>query len=101
MSDETSIHDDREAAADAAMDRYAAGDEAAFSEVYDILAPRLYSYLRHQVQEDARAADLLQNTLIHVCRGRSSFIAGAALFPWAFAISRRLLIEDLRRGKRR
>jgi hypothetical protein len=34
------------AEADVAMDRYAAGDDAAFAIVYDALAPRLYASAR-------------------------------------------------------
>jgi RNA polymerase sigma-70 factor (ECF subfamily) len=87
-------------AADAAMDRYAAGDDAAFGQVYDTLAPRLYGYLVRQTREVARAEDLLQQTMLQIHRARSSFIAGAEVTPWAFAIARRLLVDSVRRGRR-
>ena len=82
------------------MDRYAAGDGPAFSEVYDMLAPRLLVYLRRQVREESRARDLVQDTFMQIHRGRASFMAGSAVLPWAFSIARRLLIDDIRRGKR-
>jgi RNA polymerase sigma-70 factor (ECF subfamily) len=83
-----------------AMDRYAAGDDSAFGEVYDALAPRVYGYLLRQTRDDARAEDLLQQSMlqIHVARGR--FLQGAEVVPWAFAIARRLLIDSYRRRKR-
>jgi RNA polymerase sigma-70 factor (ECF subfamily) len=62
------------AEADAAMERYASGDDASF--------------------------DLLQQTMLHIHRARSTFIPGADVTPWAFAIARRLLIDSLRRGSR-
>jgi RNA polymerase sigma-70 factor, ECF subfamily len=91
---------DGRSAGDAAMDRYAAGDDAAFAQVYDTLAPRLYGYLVRQTREVPRAEDLLQQTMLQIHRARSSFIAGAEVTPWAFAIARRLLVDSVRRGRR-
>jgi RNA polymerase sigma-70 factor (ECF subfamily) len=86
--------------ADIAMDRYAAGDDAAFGAVYDALAPRVFAYLRRNLRDTAHAEDLLQQTLLHIHRARGTFLSGAAVLPWAFAIARRLLIDELRRHKR-
>jgi RNA polymerase sigma-70 factor (ECF subfamily) len=88
------------AALDAAMDRYAAGDDAGFAELYDGLAPRLYGYLLRQTGEHARSEDLVQQTFMKIHRARGTFIAGAAVLPWAFAIARRLLIDSARRRGR-
>lgn len=84
---------------DVAMERYAAGDEAAFAAVYDALAPRLYGYLLRQTRNRARAEDLVQQTMLNIHRARFQFIPGAEVIPWAFAISRRLLIDGHRHGK--
>jgi RNA polymerase sigma-70 factor (ECF subfamily) len=82
------------------MKRYAAGDDAAFTLVYDALAPRLFGYLLRQTHDRARAEDLIQQTMLHMHRARESFIPGAEVTPWAFAIARRLLVDVVRRGKR-
>ncbi len=82
------------------MERYAGGDDAAFAAVYDALSPRIYGYLLRQTRDRARAEDLLQQTMLHIHRARSSFIPGAEVTPWAFAIARRLLVDSLRRHKR-
>jgi RNA polymerase sigma-70 factor, ECF subfamily len=83
--------------ADSAMDRYARGDEAAFGELYDAIAPRLLGFL-HKATRDAFAAeDLMQQTLLHMHRARGSFISGAPVLPWAFAIARRLMTDRARR----
>jgi RNA polymerase sigma-70 factor, ECF subfamily len=86
--------------ADFAMERYAGGDSAAFAQVYDALAPRLFGYLLRQTRNHARAEDLLQQTMLQIHRARDRFIAGAEVRPWAFAIARRLLVDDIRRGRR-
>ena len=85
---------------DVAMERYASGDDAAFALVYDTLAPRLYGYLLRQTREGPRAEDILQQTLLQIHRARASFIPGAEVMPWAFAIARRLLVDSVRRGRR-
>ena len=87
-------------AASAAMERYAAGDDAAFAELYDLVQPRLFGYLVRRTRDLDQAEDLLQQTLLQVHRARSSFIAGADVLPWLFAIARRLVIDSARRGKR-
>ena len=87
-------------AADAAMERYATGDDTAFGAVYDEIAPRLYRYLLRQTRDSARAEDIVQSTLLHIHRARGSFILGSHVLPWAFAIARRVLIDELRRTRR-
>jgi RNA polymerase sigma-70 factor (ECF subfamily) len=82
------------------MDRYAQGDESAFSELYDALAPRLYGYLLRQTRNNTRAEDLLQQTFLQMHCARGRFIPGADVVPWAFAIARRLLIDGVRRSGR-
>jgi RNA polymerase sigma-70 factor (ECF subfamily) len=83
-----------------AMERYAAGDDSAFGEVYDVVAPRLYDFLLAQTRNRALAEDLMQQTFLQMHRARGSFAAGAEVRPWAFAIARRLMIDGLRRTKR-
>jgi RNA polymerase sigma-70 factor (ECF subfamily) len=86
------------ASLDAAMDRYARGDDAAFAEVYDKLAPRLYGFLLRRTRDAAKAEDVLQQTMLQIHRARGRFLPGAEVTPWAFAIARRLLIDQHRRG---
>ena len=82
------------------MDRYAGGEDAAFGDLYDLLAPRLYGYLLRQTRNSARAEDVLQQTFLQMHCARGRFIPGADVVPWAFAIARRLMIDGMRRGKR-
>lgn len=85
---------------DAAMTRYAAGEEAAFATVYDELAPRLYGYLVRQTRDPARAEDIVQQTFLQMHRARGTFVPGAEVLPWSFAIARRVMIDGFRRGRR-
>jgi RNA polymerase sigma-70 factor (ECF subfamily) len=87
-------------AATRAMERYAAGDEAAFAALYDLVVPRLYSYLIRRTANPVCAEDLLQQTLLQVHRARASFVVGADVLPWIFAIARRLVIDAVRAANR-
>ena len=85
---------------DAAMERYAAGDDAAFEIVYDALADRIAAYLRRHVRDPHRREDLLQETFLRMHRARGTFMTGAPVLPWAFAIARRLVVDQARRDRR-
>jgi RNA polymerase sigma-70 factor, ECF subfamily len=88
------------AAVSLAMERYAQGDEAAFTLVYDELAPRLFGFLVRQTRNQSSAEDLVQQTFLQIHRARGRFVSKADVAPWAFAIARRLLIDDVRRRQR-
>lgn len=91
----------RDDVADAAMERYAEGDAAAFEVLYDALAQRLYAFLLRQVRDAARAEDLVQQVLLQIHDARGTYIAGARVVPWAFAIARNLVIDGHRRQRHR
>ena len=90
-------HDPERQSANDAMGRYARGEDQAFSQLYDALAPRLHRYLLRASRDPTRADDLLQQTMLRIHRARGRFIVGAEVLPWAFAIARRLFIDSARR----
>lgn len=88
--------------ADAAMARYADGDDGAFPEVHRAVAERLRTFLLRLCRSQALADDLAQETLLRMHRARASFAPGAKLLPWAYAIARNVHIDHARsRASRR
>jgi RNA polymerase sigma-70 factor (ECF subfamily) len=87
-------------AASAAMDRYACGEDAAFSELYDVLAPRLSAFFLRRTRSESHAEDLLQQTFLQMHYARRHFGTGADVIPWAYAIARRLFIDAFRKSGR-
>lgn len=85
--------------ADAAMARYSAGDQTAFGELYDALAPRMYAFILRKVGNVARAEDLVQQTLLKMHCARARYVPGSCVTPWAFSILRRLYLDQERRKK--
>jgi RNA polymerase sigma-70 factor (ECF subfamily) len=94
------LGDGERRALNAAMDRYADGDDGAFAEVYDLLAPRLLVYFNRQLGDTARAEDVVQQTLLQMHAARRNYATGSDVLPWAFAIGRNVLIDARRRTRK-
>jgi RNA polymerase sigma-70 factor (ECF subfamily) len=92
-------HDELRSPSDHAMARYATGDDAAFAEVYDGVAPLLERYLMRRVRDRAIVEDLLQQTFLKIHCHRARFIPGAKVLPWACSIAVRLLIDRARHDR--
>lgn len=88
-------------ALDRAMSRYADGDDAAFGEIFNALAPRLLAFLRRLCGSPEQARDLLQETFLRMHRARGSFVSGGAVVPWAYAIARNCFLSHARSLKSR
>lgn len=85
--------------ADAAMARYAGGNDSVFLELYGTLAPRLWSFFRRRVRCPDGARDLVQQTFLRMHQARHLFLPGASASAWAFTIARNLLVDRRRRMK--
>lgn len=83
--------------------RIAAGDRAAFDELYRRTAPWLAVRLRRRCADDELVADVLQETYLAVWRGAGAF-AGAGLggsaLGWLWTIAARRLVDAFRRRAR-
>jgi RNA polymerase sigma-70 factor (ECF subfamily) len=82
------------------MARYAAGDDAAFTEMYALLAPSLHRLCTQWVGR-GDADDALQEVFIKMHRARGSFVAGGNAHAWSCAIARSTCIDRLRHKSRR
>ena len=85
--------------ADEAMERYADGDKAAFAVVYDELAPPLCRYAERWTRDKAAAEDAVHEACVHMLDAASDFVRGSPVKPWAFSITRRILIDRSRRRR--
>lgn len=86
---------------DAAMTRYAAGDESAFDTLYRLLGPRLYAFCLRLTRRRSEADDLFQETFLKIHRSRATFVPRASAVHWAFAVARSVHLDRLRYQKRR
>jgi RNA polymerase sigma-70 factor (ECF subfamily) len=90
-----------EATLNGAMDRYACGDQSAFPVLHRALYPRLLAYLTRMSGGASLADDLVQETFLRMHRARSTFAAGGAVLPWAYAIARNVHIDHTRSARLR
>lgn len=83
------------------MDRYASGEDSAFTDVHRALHPRLWAFLMRLSGSSAVADDLVQETFLRMHRARGTFSPGAAVVPWAYAIARNVHLDHVRASKLR
>lgn len=85
--------------ANAAMIRYANGDDAAFPELYRLLAPSLYRLCRWLSAGDA--SELFQEVFLKIHRARATFVDSGSVFAWSSAIARKTHVDLVRYRARR
>lgn len=85
---------------DLAMDRYAQGDDSAFTTLYEGLTPRLRGFLLRLSGNPAIVLDLTQEAFLRIFRARGMFEHGSAVVPWALAIARNVYLDHARKGLR-
>ena len=83
------------------MRRYGMGESAAFEPLYRLLARRLYRFCLRLSGSRTDADDLLQDTFLRLHRARATYVAGANVLHWAYAIARSAFIDRLRYRRRR
>jgi RNA polymerase sigma-70 factor (ECF subfamily) len=83
------------------MERYAKGDEAVFEQLYALLAPQLYRFCARITSRTLEAEDCFQETLLRLHRARATYMSGANVVHWAYAIARSVYLTHLRYRRRR
>lgn len=80
----------------------AAGDQRAFSALYDRLSGPLYSLAIRMLGDAAEAQDALQDVFVLIWRRAASYdVDRSSVFSWAMLITRSRVIDRLRaRGRR-
>jgi RNA polymerase sigma-70 factor (ECF subfamily) len=79
------------------MARVANGDEAAFAEVYDRLAPTVYGTVLRVVRDPAQSEEVTQEVFVELWRQAKRFDAArGSLRGWAVTIARRRAVDRVR-----
>jgi len=83
------------------MERYVDGEANAFNELYARHSGPLFAYLLKLTRQREQAEDLVQITFAKLHRARASYLKGAPLNPWLFAIARRSFYDEVRSQRSR
>jgi RNA polymerase sigma-70 factor (ECF subfamily) len=86
---------------DALMQRYAEGDDSVFEQLYQSLSPRLYRFCKRLTRHPPEADDVFQETFLRLHRARATYLSGANVSHWAYAIARSAYLDRLRYWRRR
>ena len=73
-------------------------DERAFDELYHRHARRVMGFLVRQLNDEERAADLVQDAFMRVWSSRERYVAGADFSTWLFSIAYNLMKNEYRRS---
>lgn len=101
MSRTTRCDDRRGVTDESLMERYAAGDEAAFGTLFACYEQRAYGFFLKRTGSPERSQDLYQELFLRIHRARQRYDPSRPFAPWLFQIASRLLIDDQRRAFRR
>ncbi len=82
------------------LERYAAGDEAAFAEIIARYKDGLYAFLRRFLNHQDMIEDVFQETFLQLFSSRDSFDTSRALRPWLFTIAINKARDALRKQQR-
>jgi len=77
------------------------GDNAAFSELYQRLSPRLYGYVMQMLRNESDSQDVLQEGFVQIWKRSAQYDpARSAVFTWSVLIMRHKAIDRIRRRQR-
>jgi len=82
------------------LDRYTAGDEAAFYEIVTRYKNSLYAFLKQFLNRQDLVEDVFQETFLQVFTSRESFDPNRPLRPWLFTIAANKAKDALRKSQR-
>jgi RNA polymerase sigma-70 factor (ECF subfamily) len=82
---------------DELLSRVARGDEAAFTKLYDLLAPRIFGLARRILRDPAQAEEVAQEALVEVWRTAARYDrAKGSAASWALTIAHRRAVDRVR-----
>ena len=82
------------------MARYAKGEDRVFEQVYRLLAPRLYRFCSVS-RRTGQTPTIYFKRLSSGCIARATYVSGANVLPWGFAIARSVYLDRLEYWRRR
>ena len=80
-------------------DAIRAGDETAFTELYERYFDRVYHFAYARLRHHADAEEVAQETFVAVFRSIEAFVGRSALLSWIYGIAKNTVNNHLRRNR--
>jgi RNA polymerase sigma-70 factor (ECF subfamily) len=77
-----------------------AGDQSAFSKIYEAFSPKVYAFIRRRVGGFPEVEDLTQETFVQHYRSLGSFEGRSSLLTWTFGIAHNVCSRHFRNSSR-
>jgi len=81
------------------VDAIRAGDETAFTELYERYFDRVYHFAYARLRHHADAEEVAQETFVAVFRSIEAFVGRSALLSWIYGIAKNTVNNHLRRNR--
>jgi RNA polymerase sigma-70 factor (ECF subfamily) len=79
------------------MARVARGDSAAFAQLYDLMAPRVYGLIRRVLRNPAQSEEVTQEVMVEIWRTATRYDADrGSLTSWVLTMAHRRAIDRVR-----
>lgn len=83
------------------LERYIAGDDAAFGELVGRYEEKLFAFIARMTGDNHLAEDIFQQVFIKVAKNAAAFDGRASFSTWLYRIARNAALDELRRRSRR
>ena len=85
----------------ALMERIASGDQSAMEELLELWKMPIFRFFLRSLNHHEDAEDLTQRVFIRIYRSSERYLPQAKFSTWIFTIARNLLIDEIKKRKRR
>ncbi len=83
------------------MERIASGDQLAMEELIELWKMPMFRFFLRSLNHHEDAEDLTQRVFIRIYRSAERYLPHAKFSTWIFTIARNLLIDEIKKRKRR
>ena len=83
------------------MERIASGDQHAMEELIELWKMPMFRFFLRSLNHHEDAEDLTQRVFIRIYRSAERYLPHAKFSTWIFTIARNLLIDEIKKRKRR
>lgn len=98
---ETANHQKHNDTPEKLLERYIAGDDAAFGLLVERYEGKLFAFIARMTGDNHLAEDIFQQVFIKVAKNAAAFDGRASFSTWLYRIARNAALDELRRRSRR